>query len=107
MQIDFDYSSSRMQYVVKRDGIVQSNIKIPYLGTNMDKVAVKWREDDFYVYINGVEVGADVSGLPPIGLNAIKFYSPSYSTFFYGKVKNLQVFKTALTDAELTTLTTI
>jgi len=106
VQIDFDYSSSRLQYFVASGGSAQCNIKISYTGTNMDKLAFKWKENDFAVWINGVEVGSDTSGLAPIGLNTLKFSSPSGSNNFGGKVKQLQIFKTALSDSELATLTT-
>ena len=105
VQIDFDYSSSRLQYVVASGGYAQCNIKISYSGTNMDKLAFKWKENDFAVWINGVEIGSDTSGLAPIGLNTLKFSAPTGSNNFAGKVKQLQVYDTALTDEQLLQLT--
>ena len=105
VRIDFGYSSSRMQYTIYSSGALQCNIKIPYIGDSMDKIAVKWKQDDFAVWINGVEVGTDSSGLAPIGLNTIEFNSATFSSFFYGKVKQLQVYDTALTDTQLAALT--
>jgi len=104
IQIDFDYSLSRLQYVVKKDAGVQANLKLPYTGTNMDKIAVKWKVNDFAVWLNGVEIGTDTSGLAPIGLNTLNF-SSSGSNHFQGKVKQLQVYDTALTDTQLAALT--
>jgi hypothetical protein len=95
IQIDFDYSLSRLQYVVKKETGVQVNLKLSYTGTNMDKIAVKWKENDFAVWLNGVEIGTDTSGLVPIGLNTLNF-SSSGSNHFQGKVKQLQVYDTAL-----------
>lgn len=106
VQVDFDYTSSRIQYLVASGGLAQCNIKKPYSGTNIDKLAFKWKENDFAIWINGVEVGTDISGLAPIGLNTLKFSSPADSNNFEGKIKQLQVYKTALTDAQLTSLTT-
>ncbi len=106
VQIDFDYSSSRLQYVVVSGGVTQCNIKISYAGTNMDKLAFKWKENDFAVWINGVERGTDTSGSASIGLNTLKLSAPSGSNNFNGKVKQLQVYKTALTDTQLAALTT-
>ena len=105
VQIDFDYSSSRLQYLVASGGLAQCNIKIPYSGTNMDKIAVKWKENDFAVWINGVEIGSDTSGSSPIGLNTLKFSSPTDSNNFFGKVKQLQVYDTSLSDTQLAALT--
>ena len=105
VQIDFDYSSSRIQYVVISDSVVYCNIKLTYVGTNTDKIAVKWKVNDFAIWINGVEVGTDTSGSAPISLDTLKFSSSSGGNNFEGNVKQLQVFKTALTDAELIALT--
>ena len=54
---------------------------------------------------NGVEVATDISASMPIGLSELNF-NYTYAFPFFGKVKQLQVFKTALTDSELATLTT-
>ena len=105
VQIDFDYSSSRIQYVVISDSVVYCNIKSTYVGTNTDKIAVKWKVNDFAIWINGVEVGTDTSGSAPISLDTLKFSSSGGSNNFEGNVKQVQVFKTALTDAELIALT--
>jgi hypothetical protein len=104
IHIDFDYSLSRLQYVVKNETDVQVNLKLPYTGTNMDKIAVKWKVNDFAVWLNGVEIGTDTSGLAPIGLNTLNF-SSSGSNHFQGKVKQLQVYKEALNSTRLIHLT--
>jgi hypothetical protein len=82
---------------------------IPNSGSLLDfnKIAVKWKVNDIAIWINGTEVDTDTSALAPIGLNSLDFSTASGSLPFSGKVKQLQVFKTALTDTELATLTTI
>ena len=70
------------------------------------KIAIKWKLNDFAVWIDGVEVATDTSGATPVGLDRIVFDVGNGSLDFFGKVKQLQVFKTALTDSELATLTT-
>ena len=77
-------------------GIIQSN---------MNKIAIKYKENDFALWINGVEVDFDTNGNSPIGLNKINFNFGQGSFPFYGKVKQLQVYKEALTDAQLQELT--
>ena len=72
--------------------------------TDFNKIGFKWKLNDFALWINGVEVSIDTSGGVPTGLNEFTFNQTSSD--FYGKVKQLQVFKTALTDPELATLTT-
>ena len=67
--------------------------------TNLNKIAIKYKLNEFSLFINGVKVGTDVSGTPPL-TNAI----------FWGngiKMQNFMIFKTALADAELIALTTL
>ena len=73
------------------------------------KVGFKYKENDFALWVNGFEVGTDNSGsvFPNNTLNVLKFEnSVSLNKPFYGKVKEVRVYKTALTDAELASLTT-
>ena len=69
------------------------------------KVALKWKENDFALWVDGVKRALDTSGLVPIGLNTLALDQAGGDNF-YGKVKQLQVYPTALSDAELTSLTT-
>jgi len=72
--------------------------------TSYNKIAVKWKVNDFALWVNGVEVLTDSSGVVPIGLNEISFDNAS-SAVFLGNVKDVRVYNTALTDQELTELT--
>ena len=75
------------------------------------KVAISWKLNEFKMFVNGVQIGAtDTSGLvPSVGsLSQFQFaYSTNASNFTFSECKDLRVFKTALTDSELTTLTTL
>lgn len=70
------------------------------------KVAIKYKENDFALWVNGIEVLTDSSGLTPSGLSRCDF-SVNGILPFYGKCKEVRYYDTALTDAELITLTTI
>ena len=72
--------------------------------TLYNKIAVKWKLNDFALWVNGVEVLTDSSGAAPIGLNRLGFDNAS-TAIFLGKVKQLQVYDTALTDEQLLQLT--
>ena len=92
--------------------ITYGGVNSAYLVGNVNnllnfKVAIKYKENDFALWVNGVEVATDTSGSTPIGLSRLAFDGGDGGNIFYGKVKQLQVFKTALTDSELATLTTI
>ena len=69
------------------------------------KIAIKWKLNDFALWIDGDEVATDTSGAAPIGLDRIVFDVGNGTYDFYGKVKQLQIYKTALSDDELTILT--
>ena len=74
--------------------------------TNFNKIAIKWKVNDFALWVNGVEVATDLNGAVPTGLNSLNFNGNGTNNI-YANYNQLQVFKTALTDAELTALTTI
>ena len=70
------------------------------------KVAFKYKENDFALWVNGVEVATENSGTPDIIISHLGFYGYTRNQPFYGKVKNLQVFTEALSDEQLENLTT-
>lgn len=75
--------------------------------TDFNKVALKYKVNDFSFFINGVKRATDIGGNPPIGLNTLNFNRGDVNNKFYGKTKCVAVFEEALTDAELICLTTI
>ena len=100
--------SNKMKFVVRVNGsnvfddtITLSNI----LGYN--KVALKYKENDFAIYINGVKEVEQLSGstYPSNTLDKLNFNQGSGSFPFYGKNKALAVYKEALVDANLRCLT--
>jgi hypothetical protein len=54
---------------------------------------------------NGIKLESSTSTSVPIGLSEINFNWNGGIRHFYGKVKQLQVYKTALTDVQLAALT--
>jgi len=101
--------SNKIEYIVVGGGAIQANMNISSFNIlNYLKIAIKWKLNYFALWINGVEVRTDTVGItfPVDTLNQLNFDSTTTEPF-YGKVKCLAVFKEALTDAELTCLTTI
>lgn len=70
-----------------------------------NKIAVKYKTNDFSLWLNGIEVMVDSNGNVPTGLDVLDFRRTDGNLPFYGKTKQLSTFKTALTDSELETLT--
>ncbi len=78
--------------------------------TEFHKVAFKFKENDFALWIDGVEVRTDTSGftMPSGTLSKLSFSEINTAGgLFRGKTKTLAVWKEALSDSELQSLTTI
>ena len=73
-----------------------------------NKVAVKYKTNSYSMWVNGVKVNEQLttaSTLPAGTFTSMQFDSGSGSSIFYGKVRGVQAYKEALTDAELYDLT--
>ena len=74
--------------------------------TSINKIAVKYKTNDFALWINGIEVRTNTNGANPIGLNQLSFNSDGGTGApFYGNTKQVIVFPTALSDLDLAILT--
>jgi hypothetical protein len=75
--------------------------------TNFNKVAFRYKSGESNLFINGVKqkVSDYTATNMPVGLSQLTLDSGGNTNFFYGKVKQLQVYNTALTDEQLTSLT--
>jgi hypothetical protein len=71
------------------------------------KIAFKYKLNDVSVYKNGIKYGPDTSATMPTSLTRIELGSELLSSFNNYKIKSVSLWKTALTDQELLTLTTI
>jgi hypothetical protein len=106
----YNDSSNSIRLFVQVGGSTQASVvSTSYAITDFNKIAIKWKANDFALWINGVEAGTDNTGVSFTSntLNTLDFRFPNDTTFFYGNVKQVLTFNTALSDAELATLTTI
>jgi len=73
---------------------------------DFNKIILKYKENDFALWVNGFEVATDPSGTVPTAnyISDLSFQRIS-SLQFYGKTRELQYFNSVLTDAQLETLT--
>ena len=108
VQLYFDASSNRIRGTVRAvDGTYQCVLNYTVSDTtDYIKAAIKYKANDFALWVNGVERATDTSGNAPTGLSEISFDSGSGSLDFYGKVKDIRVYNIALSDSELQALTT-
>jgi hypothetical protein len=106
----YDNVSNRIVTTLTVGGAPSASfISTAYDITNLNKIAFKYKENDFSLWINGVKIAEDTSGstFPIDTLNSLSFYRSNATGPFFGKTSQVQVFKKALTDAELIKLTTI
>ena len=77
--------------------------------TNYLKIAVKWKADDYALWINGIEGATDTSGASFVAgtLSELSFDRGDGVEDFYGNTKDVRVFNEALTDLQLQKLTTL
>ena len=112
-QLNFRYAaaSNLIQVVSRANGLGQDVVLQHTLSdeTSFNKIAVKYKLNDWALWVNGVEVDTETSStaFTANSLDVLDFHRGNQSNFFYGKTKQILVFTTALSDAELATLTTI
>ena len=82
------------------------------LSDNLDfnKIAFSYKENEFKIFVNGSQIGNTITtGATSVAntLNRVDFSRYDGASNFIGKTKALVVYKEALTDAQLQSLTTI
>ena len=91
--------------------IVDSTLQVNLLTTlsnieSLNKIAFKYKANDCALWVNGVEVETATSAIIPNGLDTLNLDEADGTSEFYGDVKDVRVYNTALTNAELEALTT-
>lgn len=85
-------------------GVSNPDIIVSINESLFNKVAFKYKANDLSLWINGFEVGTETSATMPVGLSEFAFDNGA-TTSWEGKAKGINVYQTALTDAELEYLT--
>ena len=105
VSLELDEIANKIKAFISKGGTSQI---LEYTTPNLlqfNKIAIKWKVNDFAIWFNGNEVATDSSGDVPTGVNELSFNDGQGGNNFFGKVKQLQVYKTALTDEQLIQLT--
>jgi hypothetical protein len=105
-RIGYNTTSNSIEYRVVSSSSIQAQLiyALPDIKTN-NKISVKYKSNDFALWVNGFKVATDLSGLTSIGLDRLNFDDGGGAADFYGKTREVQYFDSALTDAQLETLT--
>jgi len=105
VEIRYTPIANQIQFVVRNAGAAEVVTTITLSNAlDFNKIAFSFKSNDYKMYVNGSEVGTDLSGTMPSGLNTLSLDWAGNNKLF-GKVKQLQVYKTALTDEQLIQLT--
>ena len=73
--------------------------------TDYIKIALKYKENDFELWIDGTLRATDTSGSVPASLSELAFDNGAGSNDFYGKCKDVRTYNTVLSDSELAEIT--
>lgn len=112
-QINIRYAAaSNFIQVVSRAANLGQDVVLSYTLSDItafNKIAVKYKVNDWALWVNGVEVDTETSStaFTANSLDVLDFNRGNDSNYFYGNVQNLMVFPSVLTDDELETLTTL
>jgi hypothetical protein len=106
LSIIYTSTTNQIQAFIRASGSISFNVTFSLTdATTFSKIAIKWKLNDFALWVDGTEVATDTSGATPTGLNTLSFDDADGNSLFFSKVKQLQVYKTALTDNQLIQLT--
>tara|TARA_R110001632_G_scaffold39922_4_gene99757 strand:- start:730 stop:2181 length:1452 start_codon:yes stop_codon:yes gene_type:complete len=104
----FQIDTNTFNVNVRKIGIDEGQISVTIADSrDINKYAVRYQDGDYAIFINGSLISSN-NNLPTFTdstLTTLNFNRGGGSSPFFGKVKQLQVFETALTDSELIALT--
>ena len=111
ISITFHITSRRIQVVSTKAGGILFNLEIlTAIKTNFNKIALVFNNNSAKFFINGVLIQqSPITSSYAVGtLTKLSFDAGTLSVLpFDGQVQSLQIYKTALTDAQSITLTTL
>ncbi len=99
-------NQDKFQAIISSSGSTVANMLFePTDISTMSKVAVKYKNNDCALWVDGTERATDTSAAMPTGLDELAFDQGNGTQNFHAKTKCVAVFKEALTDTELQNLT--
>jgi hypothetical protein len=89
-------------------GASQASFTTALTNNQTYKCALAYKLNDFVLYINGVQIGTDNSGIVPVGMSDFSFNaSTNVDAPFFSPFNQALLFKTRLDNATLQSLTTL
>ena len=103
------YDNTNLVFATHVGGVNQTFIGYPISKGITYKIGIRYKLNDFALFVDGVKatnIIASLGGVSPANsYNHLSFTSGNIYNNFYGNCKDLRVYNTALTDAELQALT--
>ena len=105
--IEFN-TSNQVLFSVRIGGAFPVLSNFPINIDEFNKIAFKYKSGDCSFFLNGIKIGSNIGNFAftENQLNILSF-SDGGTAYMYSKIKNLQIYKEALTDQELAALTTL
>jgi len=107
VEIRYTPLDNQFQFIMRNAGAADVAETITLSNAlDFNKIAFSYKSNDYKMYVNGVPVATYTSGSMPSGLDTLSLdWGGNGTNPFFGKVKQLQVFKTALSPTQLAALT--
>jgi len=103
----FTSTNNRIVYGIVNSGVFKNTDYIVSDFTQMNKYAIRYKLNDVSLWHNGILVSSFTNVTIP-ATNKISSDNGSGATnYFYSKLKQVQIYKTYLTDTEMANLTTL
>ena len=108
-RVSFKIDANNIDFQYRIGGSYSYRVDVDIDTSNTNKIAMSFNNGVFVGYLNGVAIGNPISGasLGQGVLNRLNFNDGNSADSFEGNIKEVRVYDTALTDAELQALTTI
>ena len=104
--IGYRTNSNRIYTQLVSNNVSQSFLSFDVANiTQFHKVATKYSTNSVHFWIDGFKRSSDTSAVMMTGINKMDLRGTTGSGLFFGKAKEIGVYDTALTDAELEALT--
>jgi hypothetical protein len=99
------YNANRIAFDILNPSGTVSVLTDISVAKELNKVAIKYKSGDIALWFNGLELVTRTNTLSLSGLDKLEFDFVSNNDF-YGKIKDIRYYNTALSDSELRALTT-
>ena len=107
LEFNFDPISNRFTLVFTANSSNQYIVQLALNEINFNKIAVKYKSNDFALWINGIELNSQLSGNTSLSnsFDRINLANQSGGFNFYGNTKQIQYYDSALNDSDLEKIT--